>query len=151
MFPFPFFFFSLSFFFSSQRILQSRIPTFLVFGSRHCSTFWAKCRNGFYWSLMSGAFSDTKVTMLSASAHHINRCLDSGAFHKRPRSRSILPRKCASISAGWWKGKVRMSFDLITVMTILTTHLETTYSPAALPFIQAIVFQLWGCILINSV
>ena len=115
------------FLFLIKRILKSRIPTFFlfVFGFRHCSTFWVKCRNGFYWSMMSGALSDAEVTMLSASSNRINRCCDSRAFYKRPWRRSIFPQNWASISVVWWKDKVSTSFDFITVTTILTTCLVT--------------------------
>ncbi len=120
VFLFPFFFLYPRFHREDPSVKNSH---FSCFGSRHCSTFWTKCHNGFYWSLMSGALSDAKVTMLSASPNRINRCCDSRAFHKRPQRRSILSKNLASISVGWWKDKARTSFEFITVMTILPAHI----------------------------
>lgn len=105
-----------SFYFFSQN------SHFSCFGSGHCSTFWEECHNGFYWSLTSGALPRAEETMLSAS---LNRCCDSRAFHKRRKRRSIFPKNRASISISW-RDKGRTSFEFITVMTVLTTHLEAS-------------------------
>lgn len=93
VFLFPFFFLHL--FPPHSEDPSVKYSHFSCFGSRHRSTFWAKCHNGFYWSLMSGALSDAKVTMLSAFPNRIYGCCDSRAFRKRAHRRSILPKNCA--------------------------------------------------------